>query len=115
MYRNDIFLSSRRSGKSRKQRKQNIPETAQNQIKIEPGSHQNKDSKKRRETIPENHKNRGKWVSNWGPKGGQRTKVLPPVCCPKRTWEPKWLQDLPQEPPGPPQASIFDDFGLIFG
>ena len=28
--------------------------------------------------------------------------------------EPKWSQDLPQEPPGPPRASIFHDFGSIF-
>ena len=26
---------------------------------------------------------------------------------------PKCLQDLPQEPPEPPQASIFTDFGVL--
>ena len=25
-------------------------------------------------------------------------------------WGPKWSQDLPQEPPGPPRTSIFQDF-----
>ena len=40
------------------------------------------------------------------PKGGQRTKG----CHPVAPGEPKWLQDHPQEPPGPSQASCLKDF-----
>ena len=29
-------------------------------------------------------------------------------------WGPKWSQDLPQESPGPPRASFFNDFYTIF-
>ena len=35
-------------------------------------------------------------------------------CCPEWPWEPKWLQDLPQEPPGHPQTLILMCFPYYF-
>ena len=57
------------------------------------------------------------WV-DFGPSGrplgvagdGQRTVFF----CPASPWNPKWLQDLAQEPLGHPRASNFYDFSKIF-
>ena len=58
------------------------------------------------------------FIKFWFPTGPQGGGVLEVTFL--RFFElwallaPKCLQVLPQEPPGPPQASIFIDFGELF-
>ena len=52
-------------------------------------------------------------LPTWPPGGGHEV-TFPPLFCPGGPWAPKWLQGLPQGPPGPPQATILGDLWSSF-
>ena len=94
-----------------------IQKPPQNHSKIDPETSQNDNQKNDRKKDPQNRQKVQIWSPNWVPGGGSRSQfsaLFRLRASLGHLWEPKWSQDLPQEPPGPLRASIFDDFYSIF-
>ena len=86
--------------------------TSPNPLKIGPELLPKRHSKKQQEKTPQNRQ-KVKICSPTGSLGGGRQVRFRVFFVSGRPLEPKWSQDLPQEPPGPPRASLFHDFRSI--
>ena len=113
------FLSFRFASKNQEDMFQNIfKKPPQIHLKLNPNSFQNDTQKNNRKKNHRIDKN-SKIAPQLGSREGGRQVRFRLFFVSERPLEPKWSQDLPQEPPGPLRASLFHDFrsvlDVVFG